>query len=109
MEETVVLTYIVLFFMIGCCTYLFRGLFLFKYPKVMENNYIRKGLESVPTSLLVALVIPYALFVDGTLILSRIEVFAVVLTLLVVWFIKKPGLSLIIAIAFLFGLDFLIK
>jgi branched-subunit amino acid transport protein len=74
----------------------------------MKNNYIRKGLESVPTSLLVALVIPFALFVNGKLILFRNEVYAVVLTVVVVWYIKKPGLSLILAISFLFGLDFLI-
>jgi branched-subunit amino acid transport protein len=107
MDEAAVFTYLILFFLIGCFTYLFRGLFLFQYPDIMNNNYIRKGLESVPTSLLVALVIPYALFVDSNLILFRIEVFAVFLTVIVLWYIKKPGLSLIVAMIFLLGLDFI--
>ena len=105
MDEAELLTYFALFFLIGFSTYFFRAIFLFKYPDLLDKSFIRKGLESVPSSLLVALVIPFTLFVDGNLIFFRNEVYAILLSLLVLWYIKKPGLSLILAILILFGLN----
>lgn len=105
MDQVELLSYLVLFFLIGSCTYSFRAIFLFKYPGLFNKSLIRKGLESVPSSLLVALVIPFTFFVDGSLIFFRNEVYAVLLTLFVLWYIKKPGLSLILAILILFGLN----
>ncbi|MHA1947523.1 MAG: AzlD domain-containing protein, partial [Candidatus Hodarchaeales archaeon] len=84
----------------------FRAVFLFKYPGLFNKSLIRKGLESVPSSLLVALVIPFTFFVEGNFVLLRNEVYAVLLTVLVLWYLKRPGLSLIITIICLFGFNF---
>ncbi len=73
----------------------------------MKNNTIRKGLESVPSSLLVAFVVPFTLFIDGKLLIWRKEVLAILLTIPIVWYLKKPGLSLILAIIILIGISFL--
>ncbi len=94
---------------IGVLTFLIRALFLFYLPKFIEEDiYLKKGLESVPSSLLVVLVIPFAFFVDAQL-LVRPEVFAILLTIPVIWIIKKPGSSLIIAILILVVLNFLLS
>ena len=76
----------------------------FKYPGLLNKSLLRKGLESVPSSLLVALVIPFTFFVEGNLVLLRNEVYAILLTALALWYLKRPGLSLIIAIICLFGI-----
>ena len=106
MKDAELLTYIILFIFIGCFTYSFRAVFLFKYPGLMNKSLIRKGLESVPSSLLVALVIPFTFFVEGNLVLLRNEVYAILLTVLALWYLKRPGLSLIVAIICLFGINF---
>lgn len=98
------------FFVIGISTFLIRAIFLFYLPNFIKNDvYFKKGLESVPSSLLVVLVIPYAFFVDSQPSLFRPEVLAIILTIPIIWITKKPGLSLIIAIIVLGVLNFLFK
>jgi branched-subunit amino acid transport protein len=100
---------LIVFFIIGSFTFLFRAIFLFNLPELFKNSeLIRKGLESVPSSLLVVLVIPYAFFVETQLHLIRPEVFAIILTIPIIWITKKPGLSLIIAILVLIITNFLL-
>ncbi|MHA1236796.1 MAG: AzlD domain-containing protein [Candidatus Hodarchaeales archaeon] len=106
MNDAELLTHILLILFIGCFTYSFRAVFLFKYPGLFNKSLIRKGLESVSSSLLVALVIPFTFFVGGKFIPLRNEVYAVLLAVLILWYLKKPGLSLIITIICLFGLNF---
>ncbi|MHA1984615.1 MAG: AzlD domain-containing protein [Candidatus Hodarchaeales archaeon] len=99
---------LIVFLIIGSSTFLIRAIFLFKLPNfVNENKKFRKGLESVPSSLLVALVIPYAFFTEANLLLFRPEVFAILITIPVIWITKKPGMSLIIAIIVLGTFNFL--
>jgi branched-subunit amino acid transport protein len=105
MNDAELFTHLLLFLLIGCFTYSFRAIFLFKYPGLLNKSLIREGLESVPSSLLVVLVIPFTFFVERNFVLFRNEVFAVLLTALALWYLKKPGLSLIIAIICLFGLN----
>lgn len=107
MENAELCSYFFVFFVIGFSTYFFRAVFLYKYPRPMKNNTIRKGLESVPSSLLVAFVVPFTLFIDGKLLIWRKEVLAILLTIPIVWYLKKPGLSLILAIIILIGISFL--
>lgn len=106
MNDAELLTHFLLILFIGCFTYSFRAVFLFKYPGLLNKSLIRKGLESVPSSLLVALVIPFTFFVEGNFVPLRNEVYAVLLAVLVLWYLKKPGLSLILTIIFLFGFNF---
>ena len=105
MNDAELLTNMLLILFIGCFTYSFRAVFLFKYPGLLNKSLIRKGLESVSSSLLVALVIPFTFFVEGNLVLLRNEVYAILLTVLALWYLKRPGLSLIIAIICLFGIN----
>lgn len=90
------------FAVVGIFTFSFRAVFLFYMPqKLKRSDIFKNGLESVPSSLLVALVIPFTFFTSGSFLPYRIQVLAVVLTIPVVYYIKKPGLSLPVAIVIL--------
>ena len=96
-------TLLISFFIIGAFTFLFRAIFLYYLPDSFNANLtLKRGLESVPSSLLVALVIPFTFFIDTTFLPLRAEVYAILLTIPVAYFIKKPGLSLPIAIILYF-------
>lgn len=97
---------ILVFVCIGLSTFFFRAIFLYYIPsRIQTNQTIRRGIESVPGSLLVALVIPYTLFIDGIFSPWRIEVVSILLAVPVLYYIKKPGLSLLVAIAIFFILN----
>lgn len=97
------LTLVASFIVIGIFTFTFRAIFLYNLPKrFSENDIIKTGLNSVSSSLLVALVIPFAFFVNLELQLVRIEVLAILVTIPIIYIIKKPGLSLPIAIVVYF-------
>ena len=96
-------TLIIAFLGVGLSTFFFRAIFLYYQPTgIQTSQIIRKGLESVPATLLVALVVPYALFIDGTFNPLRIEVVAILLAIPILIYIKKPGLSLPVAILLYF-------
>lgn len=95
------LTYIGVFVIVGLFTFLFRAIFLFSKPDLFKNSHFKNGLDSVPSALLVALVIPYTFFASGGFSPFRIEVLAILLTIPIIYYLKKPGLSLPIAIGIL--------
>lgn len=101
------LTYIGLFFIVGLFTFSFRAIFLFHKPNLFKNIHFRNGLDSVPIALLVALVIPFTFFVSGVFLPFRIPVYTIILTIPIVYYLKKPGLSLPIAIVIFAILSFL--
>lgn len=89
------------FAVVGLFTFSFRAVFLFYMPQMFKSDVFKNGLESVPSSLLVALVIPFTFFSSGFFMPFRIQVFAIVLTVPLIYYLKKPGLSLPIAILIL--------
>ena len=100
------IAYLLVFVVIGFGTFFLRAVFLYSLPQVIKNNQtIRQGLNSVPSALLVALVVPYTFFINGSLVLWRNDVIAILLTIPVIWFTKKPGLSLPIALLILIFLN----
>jgi len=100
------LTLILSFIIIGLFTFSFRAIFLYYLPSSFDSNQVlQRGLESVPSSLLVALVIPFTFFIDMTFLPNRPEVMAILLTIPIVYFIKKPGLSLPVALVLFFILS----
>lgn len=94
-------TLLVVFVIVGLFTFSFRAVFLFYMPQIFKSDVFKNGLESVPSSLLVALVIPFTFFTSGSFMPFRIQVFAIILTVPLVYYLKKPGLSLPIAIVIL--------
>ena len=92
------LTYIGIFVMVGIFTFSFRAIFLFHKPNLFKSNHFRNGLDSVPSALLVALVIPFTFFVSGVFLPFRIQVYTILLTIPIIYYLKKPGLSLPVAI-----------
>lgn len=92
---------LIMFFLLGISTFGMRSLFLIYFPQKLNNEQIRKGLESVPSSLLVALVIPYTFFMDNIFEFNRIEVFVLLVVAIIIKFLKTPGLSLVFALSFL--------
>ena len=77
---TNLLLYISVFAIIGLFTFLFRAIFLFYVPQFFKNVTIKNGLDSVPSALLVALVIPFTFFVSGNFVPFRIQVLSILLT-----------------------------
>ncbi len=108
LDITEITVYIPVFLLIGLATFLLRAVFLFSLPRLMENTILKKGLSSVSSSLLVALVIPYTFFIGGIFSPWRVEVLVLLLVIPIVWFSKKPGFSLIFAVLIFFGVDILI-
>ena len=104
------LSLILAFIVVGLFTFSFRAFFLYYQPKFFTDNvYFKRALESVPSSLLVALVVPFTLFIGNTFSPFRVEVLAIMLTIPVVLVIKKPGLSLIVAILLSYSLTFVLQ
>lgn len=98
-ENTLILSFMI----IGLFTFSFRAIFLYYLPKSFNTNLVlKKGLESVQSSLLVALVIPFTFFLGTSFLPNRPEVFSILITIPIIYFIKKPGLSLPIAIILYF-------
>ncbi|MHA2033601.1 MAG: hypothetical protein ACW99Q_29890 [Candidatus Kariarchaeaceae archaeon] len=85
------------------------SIFLIHFPNKLNNANIRKGLESVPSSLLVALVIPYTFFIDKNLDFTRIEVFVLLVITPIIKFLKTPGLSLVLSLSLLLIIEKLIN
>ena len=85
-----------------------RTIFLIYFPENLNNEKIKKGLESVPSSLLVALVIPYTFFIGTEFLLFRGEVSIILIVAFIVKYTKKPGLSLTFALIMLFAYEALI-
>ncbi len=80
-------------------------MFLIYFPQKLNNEQIRKGLESVPSSLLVALVIPYTFFTNNVVEFNRLEVFVLLVVAAIIKFLKTPGLSLVVALSLLLILE----
>ena len=102
-------TYIPIFLLTGVGTYIIRVLFLVTRPKLLNNPILQKGLESIPNSLLVAFVIPFTFFINGIFSPLRIEVLAVLITIPLIYYTKKPGLSLIFAIIIYLTLSYFVS
>ena len=83
-----------LFLLIGGFTLLFRAILLFKLPSQIQNPYVQYGLNKLPSSMLVALVVPFGFFVDKSFSPFKIEVYAILITIPLLFLLKKPGLSL---------------
>ena len=98
-----------MFVLLGFSTFLMRAIFLFRFPNRLNNKDIRKALESVPSSLLLSLVIPYTFFIESKLSVFRLEVLIIVLSVPVIKYLKKPGLSLVITLSALMIITFLFK
>ena len=86
------------FIVVGIFTFSFRAIFLYIRPKLFKNDLFKNGLDAVPSALLVALVIPFTFFVSGAFLPFRIQVITIILTIPIIYYLKKPGLSLPIAI-----------
>lgn len=100
--------YFLVFLIIGIGTFFLRAVFLYNLPQFIENSQnIKQGLNSVPSALLVALVIPYTFFINNTFVFWRNDVLAILLTVPILWFSKKPGLSLPVALGILIILNIL--
>ena len=102
---TVYETYIPVFIGLGIATYIIRVTFLIIRPKLLDNSVLQKGLKSIPNSLLVALVVPFTFFIDGAFLPIRLGVLAILITIPIVYYTKRPGLSLLFAIIIYFTLD----
>ncbi|MCE7737629.1 MAG: AzlD domain-containing protein [Candidatus Heimdallarchaeota archaeon] len=100
---------LIMFFLLGISTFGMRSLFLVHFPQKLNNEQIRKGLESVPSSLLVALVIPYTFFIETDVDFIRLEVFVLLVVMVIIKFLKTPGLSLVIALSLLLLFEGLLK
>ena len=98
-----------MFVLLGISTFSMRSIFLIHFPQKLNNQKIRKGLESVPSSLLVALVIPYTFFVETNFDLFRLEVLVLLITVPVIKFLKTPGLSLVFSLITFFIFEELLK
>lgn len=95
------LTLLGVFLIVGIFTFFFRAIFLYTKPRLFKNDFFRNGLDAVPSALLVALVIPFTFFVSGSFEPFRIEVYTILLTVPIIYYLKKPGLSLPVAIVVL--------
>jgi hypothetical protein len=78
------------------------------HPGLMNNSILKKGLSSVSSSLLVALVIPFTFFVEGIFSPWRVEVISIIIVIPIVWKSRKPGFSLIFAILIFTGINLLL-
>ena len=96
---------LILFLLLGISSFGMRSMFLIHFPQKLNSAKIRKGLESVPSSLLVALVTPYTFFVDTTFDFNRPEVYVLLIVAVLIKFLKTPSLSLIIALSLLIILE----
>lgn len=101
MDNDVLFTILV----IGIATYLIRVILFFKLPRFADNKYIEKGMHSIPATMLVALVVPFAIIFDETINLFRNEVYTIIITIFIVWKIKKPSIALLIAMLIYFLLE----
>ncbi|MDH5403605.1 MAG: hypothetical protein OEZ01_07970 [Candidatus Heimdallarchaeota archaeon] len=90
--------FFLVFIIVGLCTFFIRLSFLIKIPEIINNIYFKVSLESITRSLLIGLVIPYTLFVDGSFDILRIEVLLIVVTIPFLWVTNKPGISLPVVI-----------
>lgn len=83
---------------IGVTTLFFRSIFLFKLPSWVKHPIVKRGMDAVPSAMLVALVIPFTFFVDKKFLFLRLEVGAILGTIPIVYFTKKYSYGLIFAI-----------
>ena len=90
---------------VGIATFLMRAYGIFTSVTRIEHPLISKAMEAIPASMLVAFVVPYAFLKDKTLIFWRPEVLAILVTLLVVFIIRRPGYGLPIALCLYFALE----
>ncbi|MHA2276243.1 MAG: AzlD domain-containing protein [Candidatus Kariarchaeaceae archaeon] len=86
----------ILISIIGISTYFIRVIYFVINLNLSEKELIKRGLEVVPPSMLVALVIPFTLFDDQSLDLFRIEVAAILLSLPIIYKSRKFGYGLVI-------------
>ena len=100
---------LLLFIALGISTFSMRSIFLIHIPEKLNNEKIRKGLESVPSSLLVALVIPYTFFLGTNLDIFRLEVIVLLIASPIIKFLKTPGLSLVISLSLLLAFVMLLE
>ena len=89
------------FFIVGIFTFVFRAIFLYYKPHLFTKDLFKNGLDAVPSTLLVALVIPFTFFVSGTFLPFRLEVLALIWTVPIIYYLKKLCLSLPVAILIL--------
>ena len=90
-------------FVIGIFTYFFRLVFLFGVPEILKSDRIESAMDVMPVAMLVALVIPTILFVGNSLMIFRPEVFAIVLSVPLVYKLKHSGLGLVFSVLFYLG------
>jgi branched-subunit amino acid transport protein len=90
---------------IGLNTLFLRSVFLFYLPEFTSNPVIQKGMQVVPASMLVALVIPFLIFRENELQFFTIEVAAILLTIPIIYKLKNPGYGIIIAFSLYFILQ----
>ncbi|MHA2501926.1 MAG: AzlD domain-containing protein [Candidatus Kariarchaeaceae archaeon] len=83
---------------IGLATVVIRAIFLFYLPKSADHPLIKRGMEAVPAAMLVALVVPFTLFVDQRIELLRTEVYAILLALPLMRLTKKYAYGLVFAV-----------
>ena len=89
----------ILIIVIGLSTYFIRVVYFLVNMNLSQNELLKRGLEVVPPSMLVALVIPFTLFEDRSLNLFRLEVGAILLSLPIIYKSKKFGYGLVICFA----------
>lgn len=92
---------------IGIFTYAFRVVLFFKLPGFTENKYIKKGMESIPATMLIALVIPFSIIIDDKVVFLSIEFISIGTAAIIVWKLKKPNYGLIFTLAIYFLLSLL--
>lgn len=83
----------------GFFTLLTRSIFLIKVPFERDNQLINRGMQAVPSAMLIGLVIPFAFFENQVLVLNSIGL-SIILTIPLVYISKKPGLGILCVLLF---------
>ncbi|MEC8704318.1 MAG: AzlD domain-containing protein [Asgard group archaeon] len=94
---------------IGIFTLLIRSIFIYYLPEFMSSEKIKRGMSTVPASMLVSLVIPFTFFIDQQFIFNRPEVYAIIISIPLIHFSKRYSYGLIIAMICYFIIDFFLS
>ena len=94
---------------IGIFTLLNRAIFIYYLPEFMSSKKIKRGMSTVPASMLVSLVIPFTFFIDQQFIFNRPEVYAIIIAIPLIHFSKRYSYGLIIAMICYFLIDFFLS
>ena len=105
MPMTSVIEYLILFCIVGGFTLFFRAIPFYKYPSFLDRKTIKRGLESIPNTLLIALTVPFIFFIDTDFVPYRLDVLSLLLSIPIVLWTKRGGIALPCAVALFLGIN----